>query len=163
MGARGFSRCVVCKGKSGCGRNGTNGKTCSANRCKEAYKEQRTERGDAPALGLANDGVAQLALEKMPDGTWVHEIEEILGERCCELRTLSKKKRKNGPGGAYSQEFLVRGTFLEDDGDEDEDDEDAAPEPNTFWVEKSTLLETIELADVKAALVKRHTCVIEEL
>ena len=67
-----------------------------------------------------------------------------------------------GPGSAYCQEFLVRGTFLEEDGDEDDEDDDT-PEPNTFWVEKSVLLDTIDRRDVKAALEKRHKRVISEL
>ena len=98
----------------------------------------------------------------MPEGVWVNEIMEILGERCCEVHKLSKKKRKNGPGTAYAQEYLVRGTFLEDDGDDD-GDEDDVPEPNTFWVDKDALLDTIDRNDVKAALEERHKRVISEL
>ena len=48
--------------------------------------------------------------------------------------------------------------------DEDADDEDDdAPEPNTFWVEKSVLLDTIAKSDVKAALEERHKRVMSEL
>ena len=126
------------------------------------YKEEREARGKAPTLGLDNELAARATAEKMPSGTWVNEIEEILGERSCELHTLTKKKRKNGPGTAYVQEYLVRGTFLEDDGDDD-GDEDDVPEPNTFWVEKDALLDTIDREDVKAALVERHQRVISEL
>ena len=110
-----------------------------------------------------SDLAARAAAEKMPEGMWVNEIEEILGERGCELHILTKKKRKKGPGTAYVQEYLVRGTFLEDDGDEDDDDEDDVPEPNTFWVEKDALLDTIDREDVKAALVERHKRAISEL
>jgi hypothetical protein len=160
--ARVYKACVICKGRRGQPRNGKTGKTCSANQCKLEYKEQRAQRGIAPTDGLANDIAAQAAAEAMPDGMWVHEIEEILGERCCELHTLSKKKRKNGPGSAYRQEYLVRGTFLEEDED-DEDEDDDTPEPNTFWVEKGVLLDTIAKSDVKAALEKRHKRVLSEL
>ena len=160
--ARGFKGCVRCQGKSGQPRNGPGGRTCSAARCKREYKEEREARGLAPTLGLDNDLAAQATAEKLPEGTWVNEIEEILGERCCKLHTLTKKKRKNGPGTAYVQEYLVRGTFLEDDEDADDEDDDA-PEPNTFWVEKSVLLDTIAKSDVKAALEERHKRVISEL
>jgi hypothetical protein len=99
----------------------------------------------------------------MPAGMWVHEIVEILGERCCEPHNMSKKKRKNGPGPAYVQEFLVRGNYLEDDGDEDDEDDDETPEPNTFWVDKDTLLENIDVDDVKAKLRERHEMVMGDL
>ena len=160
--ARAYKGCVICNGQHGLPRNGNAGKTCTTNQCKLDYKEQRALRGIAPTDGLANDIAAQAAAEAMPNGMWVHKIEEVLGERCCKLHTLSKKKRKNGPGSAYSQEFLVRGTFLEEDED-DEDEDDDTPEPNTFWVEKSVLLDTIAKSDVKAALEERHKRVTSEL
>ena len=71
------------------------------------------------------------------------------------LAQLTKKKRKNGPGTAYAQQYLCRGKYLEEDGDEDDDDDDA-PEPNTYWIDEADLLETIAKDDVKAALVARH-------
>ena len=157
--ARTFNGCVICSGKKGQPRNGKRGKTCSANSCKREYRDQRAEQ---PTMGLG-DAVQQPDADKMPDGMWVHEITEILGERCCEPRKLSKKKRKCGPGSAFEQEFLVRGTFLEDDGEQDSDDEDDTPEPNTFWVTKVDLLDTIAVSDVKAALTERHNAVIEDL
>ena len=98
----------------------------------------------------------------MPPGKWIQELEEILGERCCELHTLSHKKRKNGPGSSYCQQFLVRGKFLEDDGDED-DDEDSCGEWNTYWINAVDLEETIAKGDIKAALVARHRRVLDEL
>ena len=149
---------MICKGKKKQSRNGIGGKTCSAAECKRAYKEQREEQ---PTAGL--DVGMQVAADRMPSGMWVHEIEQILGERCCEPHTMSKKKRKNGPGPAYHQEFLVRGTFLEDDGDADDDEEDDTPEPNTFWVDKSALLESIAIEDVKEALATRHEAVMADL
>ena len=80
-----YKGCVICKGRRGQPRNGKTGTTCSANQCKLEYKEQRAQRGIAPKDGLANDIAAQAAAEAMPGGMWVHEVEEILGERCCEL------------------------------------------------------------------------------
>ena len=100
---------------------------------------------------------------KMPAHMWVKEIEEILGERCCEPHQMSKKKRKNGPGNTYCQEYCVRGHFLEDDGDAEDEQEDDVPEPNTFWVEQGELLETIDVEDVKEALKARHEAVLEGL
>ena len=100
---------------------------------------------------------------KMPEHMWVKEIEEILGERCCEPHQMSKKKRKNGPGKTYWQEYCVRGHFLEDDGDAEDDEEDDVPEPNTFWVEQGVLLDTIDVEDVKEALRARHEAVLDGL
>ena len=52
--------------------------------------------------------------------------------------------------------------FLEEDGDEDDED-DAAPEPNTFWVNEVDLLETIAKEDIRKALIARHERVLEDL
>ena len=102
-----FKGCVVCKGRKRRMRNGTGGNTCTANACKIEYKEQRANRSTEQD-GAAGDLSTS---EKMPDGMSVHELHEILGERCCEQYKLTHKKRKNGPGNSYCQEFLVRGTF----------------------------------------------------
>ena len=153
-----FKGCVICKGAKKRQRNGTGGATCSARQCINAYRDQRAEQ---PTVGLG--AIDVLAADKMPSGMWVHEIEEILGERCCEPHRMSKKKRKNGPGKVYQQEFLMRGTFLEDDGDADDEEEDETPEPNTFWVAKADLIETIGIEDVKDALRARHEAVLGDL
>ena len=86
---------------------------------------------------------------------WVHELQEILGERACVVRKLSPVQRKCGPRSAAVKQFLVRGSFLMDvdDGDEDEDD---APEPNTFWVDQVDFLMTIAVEDVEEALEARQ-------
>ena len=76
---------------------------------------------------------------------------------------MSHKKRKNGPGASSKQEFLVRGYFLEDDGDANDEEKDDTPEPNTYWIEKDDLLETIDIGDVKDALRQRHDEVLEDL
>ena len=101
----------------------------------------------------------------MPDSMWVHELTEILGERCCKPDTLSNKRRRCGPqGDSYIQEFLVRGTFLEEDADdEDEPEDEDVPEPNTYWVTRADLLEPIDKEDVKAALKERQERVMCEL
>ena len=93
----------------------------------------------------------------------VHEVEEILGERCCKPTEMTKKKRKNGPGKDLRQQFLVRGTFLQPADDDEDDEEDDTPEPDTFWVDKADLLATIHVQDVRDALVARHESVLAEL
>ena len=158
MPTRVYKDCVICSGQEKRPRNGPGGSTCSASRCKRAYKEQRA----LPTVGLAL-GTDALHPEKMPANKWVQSIEEILGERCCEPLKMSHKKRKNGPGASCKQEFLVRGYFLEDDGDANDEEEDDTPEPNTYWIEKDDLLETIAIADVKDALQQRHEEVLEDL
>ena len=74
---------------------------------------------------------------------------------------MSHKKRKNGPGTSYCQQFLVRGKFLEDDGDDD--DEDTCAEWNTYWINSVDLEETISKADIKEALVARHERVLGDI
>ena len=101
--------------------------------------------------------------EEMPDGVWVHELTEILGERCCRVRLLSRKRRRSGPQDSYQQEYLIRGTFLEDDGDEEEQDTPWVPEPNMYWVTKEDLLQTIERDDVRKALKERQERVLGDL
>ena len=133
-----YKDCVICSGQEKRPRDGPGGSTCSASQCKRAYKEQRA----LPTVGLAL-GTDTLHPDKMPANKWVQSIEEILGERCCEPLKMSHKKRKNGPGASSVQEFLVRGYFLEDDGDANDEEEDGMPEPNTYWIEKDDLLEKI--------------------
>ena len=154
-----FKDCMICKGNKKRPRNGQGGRTCSADECKKAYKELRAQQ---TTVGLDVAGVPPAAGE-MPKNMWVKEVEEILGERCCEPHRMSKKKRKNGPGNTYKQQFLVRGTFLEDDGDAEDTDDDETPEPETFWIDKADLLETIDIEDVKEALRKRHEDVLDDL
>jgi hypothetical protein len=98
----------------------------------------------------------------MPDTMWVHELQEILGERACVVHELSKVQLKCGPRSAARQQFLVRGSFLMDveDGDEEEDD---TPEPNTYWVHKADLLKTIAVEDVEEALEARQEAVMAGL
>ena len=89
----------------------------------------------------------------------MHELKAILGERCCKPSKLSNKRRRCGPRDSYLQEFLVLGTFLEDDGDEadeDDDDDEDVPLAGMYWVTQDDMYQTIEPADVKAAVEKRQ-------
>ena len=162
MPTRPFRDCVECSGRKGLPRNGKCGATCTASSCKAAYAAKRKAKAVATAAELPADEIGPAASEMMPSGMWVHEIDEILGERCCELQKLTHKKRKNGPGSSYLQQYLVRGKFLEEDGDEDEDEDDS-PEPNTYWVNEVDLLDTIAKNDVKDALRVRHERVMNDL
>ena len=160
-----FYACVECSGSQGCGRNGRGGLTCSSHPCKAAYKKKRAERPLSSTEGKSN-AVALDAVEMLPPGKWIQELEEILGERCCLLRTLNLKKRKNGPGTSYQQQFLVRGKFLEDTADGDDSDADECPEWNTFWMDAADLVQRLfrrQMSRHKAALVVRHKRVLAEL
>ena len=121
--ARGWAGCRFCKGKKGLPRASPNSVRCTAAACTKALtRERQAARGQQEQPSEA--AVPQQALEsaeEMPDGMWVHELTEILGERCCRLHLLSKKRRRVGPRDSYQQEYLIRGTFLEDDGDEGEE------------------------------------------
>ena len=147
------------EGKSGRPRNGAGGKTCSANQCKQAYAQKRQQNKQLMEICTA----AGSEPDQLPENMWVNEINEILGERCCEPHMLSKKKRKNGPGSIYHQQFLVRGSFLENDHDAEEEEEDEAPEPNTFWVDQDALVRDVGKESVKKALRVRQERVIRGL
>ena len=141
-------------------RNGPNGATCTADSCKRKYAKQRRELDSEPAGG--DGGAAVLAsADVMPANMWVNDVEEILGERCCEPHKLSRVRRKRGPGSAARQQFLVRGGFLIDD--DESDTEDKIPDNDTFWVDKDVLLDTIAEEDVKAALKERYESVLGDL
>ena len=144
-------------------RNGKRGVTRSAFSCKEAYKAHRRKHADDAATEGAAPVPATVFGDVMPKNMWVSYLTDILGERCCEPHKMSKKQRKNGPRSAARQQFLVRGTFLEEDGDSDGDDHDDTPEPNTFWVDKDVLLDTISKDDVKESLRLRHEAVCGDL
>ena len=147
-----FKGCFHCKGKSGKPRASKNAVRCTAFACKSALTRKREqERAEQmPTAALADQ--ARTDTEKMPDGMWVHELTEILGERCCQVDKLSKKRRRSGPcGDSYEQEFLVRGLFLEEDADDEEAEDEDVAEPNTYWVTRADLLEAIDKEDVKGA------------
>lgn len=98
----------------------------------------------------------------MPETMWVHELEEILGERCCIVRQLSPIQRKCGPRSKARQQFLVRGKFVHEVG-EDEEEEDDEPALDTFWVDQDELLSTIAVDDIEEALETRHEAVVAGL
>eukprot|EP00966_Prymnesium_polylepis_P287926 6650091-Prymnesium_polylepis.2 len=163
--ARGWAGCRFCKGKKGLPRASPNAVRCTASECTKALtRERQAAKGqqEQPPEAAAPQQLLESA-EEMPDGMWVHELTEILGERCCRLHLLSKKRRRVGPRDSYQQEYLIRGTFLEDDGDEGEEDEEDVPEPNTYWVTEEDLLQTIEREDVKTALKERQERVLRDL
>ena len=154
-----FKDCTVCEGRSGRPRNGDGGLTCSASKCKKAYAQKRASSSLVDERAL----VTAVVFDVMPENMSVQELKEILGERCCRPQQMSYKKRKNGPGSSYFQEYLVRGGFLVAETEDDDDDDDDEPEPNTYWVDEQTLLETISKDDVKDALKARHNNVIEQM
>ena len=161
--ARGWSGCFNCGGRNGCPRASPNSTRCTAGACKTALTAQRAaEKAAAPQPVASQAAAGEDAHEEMPETMWVHELQEILGERACVVRKLSKVQLKCGPRSAARQQFLVRGSFLVDveDGDEEEDD---APEPNTFWVHQADLLETIAVEDVEEALEARQEAVMAGL
>lgn len=158
-----FSDCTVCQGSSGRPRNGTGGRTCTANKCKNQYKALR-HGGSEQVEQVQSPATVQINHEQMPDNMQVEEMNKILGERCCRPSKLAPKRRRSGPGSAYEQEYLILGTFIENDEGDDEDDEDEiVPEPNTYWVAEADLLETIDPADVKKLLIERHKEVLEQI
>ena len=163
--ARGWAGCRFCKGTKNLPRASPNSVRCTAAACTKALTRERQaarEQQEQPPEAAGPQQALESAVE-MPDGMWVHELTEILGERCCRLHLLSKKRRRVGPRDSYQQEYLIRGTFLEDDGDEGEEDEEDGPEPNTYWVTQEDLLQTIERDDVRKALKERQERVLGDL
>ena len=100
--------------------------------------------------------------ELMAATMWVHELEEILGERCCVVKELTPVQRKCGPRSKARQQFLVRGRFLQEVGS-DSEDEDDEPALDTFWVDQADLLSTIAVDDVEEALETRQEAVVAGL
>ena len=168
MPACAWPRGVTCFNHAQCGsklpRAADGAARCTGGACKRKLTAQRKEAGAAPTEGLEVK-VAQAYGEEMPNGMSVHEIEEIIGERCCKPTQMTKKQRKNGPGNGYKQQYLVRGTFLQPPDDDEDDEEDDAPEPDTFWVDQDVLLEseTIQVSDVKSKLKARLRQLLEGL
>ena len=165
MVRRGFQGCVICHGTSGCKRKMPGGSTCTKRSCQDEYTLQRKQAKlpvqTQPATELDMDNV-----EDMPEYMYVVDLQEILGERCCRPSQLSNPERRGGPRQKSKyQEFLVRGSFLEnqpEDGDDDEDDDDWEPPPfdSTFWVSSADLYENIDYADVRQAIVERQKKVL---
>ena len=112
-----------------------------APRCKKLTEVRKAKEQEQPEVAVPQQALEDS--EDLPEGLWVHELTEILGERCCRPAKLSNKRRRVGPRDSYQQEYLIRGLFLEDDGDEGEADEEEVAEPNTYWVTEADLLQTI--------------------
>ena len=160
--ARGWSGCFHCEGRSGCQRASPNSTSCTAGACKRALAAKRAaEKAGALQLVAPQAAAGGEDHEMMPENMWVHELEEILGERCCIVAKLTRIQRKCGPRSQAKQQFLVRGRFLvEVEDDEEEDDE---PAPDTFWVDQTVLLATIAVEDIEEALETRQEAVMAGL
>ncbi len=159
---RGWPGCFHCEGRSGCPRAAGNSVRCSAAECKRALTAKRA----AAKAGASQQVASQAAAgdddhEMMPENMWVHELEEILGERSCSVKKLTLVQRKCGPRSQARQQFLVRGRFLQEvEDDEEEDDE---PAMDTFWVDQTDLISTIAVGDVEEALETRQDAVVAGL
>ena len=163
-----FRDCVICKGDRHRPRNGKGGNTCSASQCKKSYQAQREMQqqlggNELPSVASFN--------ELLPENKTVRELNQILGERCCEPHKLSPKKRRGGPGSSYCQQFLVRGNFLEsgppeaeeEDDDVESDDYEETLEPGMYWVDADTLVGALGPEPVKVALMERQKRVLGDL
>ena len=165
-----FYQCRICKGRKGRGRN-NGGKTCSAYECKEQYKRERALAADRTGTVTAAEDDA----EDLPSDKSVVKLHEILGERCCQPSKLKNKQRRSAlRRKSYHQEYLVRGSFLEDgsedeaegEGDEEDEEEDEAPyepEENMYWVAQDILIAAIGGAQVKRAITARQRQVSRDL
>ena len=162
MAPRGWQGCEFCGGSKGCPRASPNAVRCTAGACKTALMAKRAAEKAGASQAVASQAAAgDDQHEMMPGNMWVHELEEILGERCCIVTELTPVQRKCGPRGKARQQFLVRGRFLQEvESDEDEDDE---PALDTFWVDQADLLSTIAVEDVEEALETRQDAVVAGL
>jgi hypothetical protein len=87
--------------------------------CEKEYHEKRQRPvpgalAMGPAAASRQTGVMPAALE-------VHELAEILGERCCTLQGLQYADRRSGPKYMV-QSYLVRDSFVEPAQDDDPKD-----------------------------------------
>ena len=96
--ARGWSGCFNCEGRSGCPRASANSASCTASACKRALAAQRAadKPGAWQPVALQAAAAGDDSHDMMPENMWVHELEEILGERCCVVKKLSPVQRKCG-------------------------------------------------------------------
>ena len=137
---------------------------CTAGACKTALSAKRAAAKTGASQLVASQAAAagDDEHEMMPGNMWVHELEEILGERCCIVKKLSPVQRKCGPRSKARQQFLVRGRFLQEVGSDDEDEDDE-PALDTFWVDQVDLLAAIAVDDVEEALEARQDAVVAGL
>ena len=112
--------------------------------------------------------------EDLPSDMSVVRLYEILGERCCQPSRLGRKHRASPlRRKVYHQEYLVRGSFLEDgseDEGEGEDEEDEgedeapyAPKDDMYWIAQDMLIKAIGGAQVKKAIAARQKQVKDKL
>ena len=158
--------CKIRKGHKRLRRNGPVGLTCRAGSCKREYRDQRrTRTGDH--TGTATVSAAVEDAEDLPSDMSVVRLYEILGERCCQPSRLGRKHRASPlRRKVYHQEYLVRGSFLEDgseDEGEGEDEEDEgedeapyAPKDDMYWIAQDMLIKAIGGAQVKKAIAARQ-------
>ena len=154
----GFAGCPICKGSSGCPKVG---RRCSAGKCKKEYARRR-----AQASGDDADETPQAPAtdsDNMPSNKYVVELLAILGERCCLPHRMRPHQRRGGPGNAYSQQFLVRGYYMETDAEDEEEGVEEMHEANTYWVDQEVLLDSIDADDVKKALKERFKRVLADI
>ena len=173
MDASIFHACKICKGRRRLGRNGNGGLTCRAGSCKREYRNQRrTQTGDH--TGTATVSAAVEDAEDLPSDMKVVTLHEILGERCCQPSRLGRKHRASPlRRKVYHQEYLVRGSFLEDgsedegegEDEEDEGEEEApyAPKDDMYWIAQDMLIKAIGGAQVKKAIAARQKQVKDKL
>ena len=173
MDASIFRACKICKGHKRLRRNGPGGLTCRAAYCKREHRNQRrTRTGDH--TGTATVSAAVEDAEDLPSDMSVVRLYEILGERCCQPSRLGRKHRASPlRRKVYHQEYLVRGSFLEDgseDEGEGEDEEDEgedeapyAPKDDMYWIAQDMLIEAIGGAQVKKAIAARQKQVKDKL
>lgn len=173
MDASIFRACKICKGHKRLRRNGPGGLTCRAASCKREHRNQRrTRTGDH--TGTATVSAAVEDAEDLPSDMSVVRLYEILGERCCQPSRLGRKHRASPlRRKVYHQEYLVRGSFLEDgseDEGEGEDEEDEgedeapyAPKDDMYWIAQDMLIKAIGGAQVKKAIATRQKQVKDKL
>ena len=144
--ARGWSGCFNCGGRNGCPRASPNSTRCTAGACKTALTAQRAaEKAAAPQPVASQAAAGEDAHEEMPETMWVHELQEILGERACVVRKLSKVQLKCGPRSAARQQFLVRGSFLVDVEDVDMKKKTIRLSPTPFGCTRPTFSRPLRL------------------
>ena len=92
----GWAGCFNCKGKKGCPRASKNSVRCTASACTKKLTEVRkAKEQEQPEVAVSQQALEDS--EDLPEGLWVHELTEILGERCCRPAKLSNKRRRVGP------------------------------------------------------------------
>ena len=92
-----FSGCFNCHGANGCPRDVGNSIRCTASQCKKALTQRNKEARLAADAGAPAVAAQPALADEMPDNMTVHELTEILGERCCKVHELDPTRRRSGP------------------------------------------------------------------